>query len=80
MRRKRCFAGLAVRIQRPPALPLVRSNDKRKARLNVISHILKTIPYKKVKREKVRLPKRTHKGRYDDQASLRRMKFVEERY
>ena len=51
---------------------LVRSNDKRKARLNVISHILKTIPYKKVKREKVKLPKRTHKGRYDDQASLQR--------
>src|SRR3954468_680921 len=37
---------------------LVRSNDKRKARLNVISHILKTIPYKKVPREKVKLPKR----------------------
>ena len=59
---------------------LVRSNDKRKARLNVISHILKTIPYKKVPREKVKLPKRTHKGRYDDQSSLKRMKFVEERY
>src|SRR6187551_1173323 len=27
---------------------LVRSNDKRKARLNAISHILKTIPYKKI--------------------------------
>jgi len=59
---------------------LVRSNDKRKARLNVISHILATIPYKKIKREKVKLPKRTHKGRYDDQASLKGMKFVEERY
>jgi len=59
---------------------LIRSDDKRRARLNVISHILKTIPYKKVPREKVKLPKRTHKGRYNDQASLRRMKFVEERY
>jgi polyphosphate kinase 2 len=59
---------------------LVRSNDKRKARLNVISHILKTIPYKKVPREKVKLPERTHKGRYDDQSSLKGMKFVEERY
>ena len=59
---------------------LIRSDDKRRARLNVISHILKTIPYKKVKREKVKLPKRTHKGSYNDQASLRRMKFVEERY
>jgi polyphosphate kinase 2 len=59
---------------------LIRSDDKRKARLNIISHILKTIPYKKVAREKVKLPKRTHKGRYDDQSSLKGMKFVEERY
>ncbi|MCP3394792.1 polyphosphate kinase 2 [Bradyrhizobium sp. CCGB12] len=59
---------------------LIRSDDKRRARLNVISHILRTIPYKKVKREKVKLPARSHKGRYNDQASLRGMKFVEERY
>lgn len=59
---------------------LIRSNDKRKARLNIISHILNTIPYKKIAREKVKLPKRTYKGRYDDQASLRGRKFVEERY
>ena len=59
---------------------LIRSDDKRRARLNVISHILETIPYKKIAREKVKLPKRSGKGRYDDQASLRRMKFVEERY
>jgi polyphosphate kinase 2 len=59
---------------------VVRSEDKRRARLNVISHILDTIPYKKVKREKVRLPKRSHKGRYNDQASLRGMKFVAEKY
>ena len=59
---------------------LVRSNDKRKARLNVISHILKTIPYKKIKHPKVKLPKRTNKGSYNDQASLKGMKFVEERY
>ncbi len=59
---------------------VVRSEDKRRARLNVISHILETIPYKKLKREKVKLPKRSHKGRYNDQASLRGMKFVAERY
>ena len=35
---------------------------------------------KKIKREKVKLPARSHKGRYNDQASLRGMKFVEERY
>ena len=59
---------------------LIRSNDKRRARLNAISHILKTIPYKKIARDKVKLPKRSDKGRYNDQASLRGMKFVEERY
>src|SRR6201994_2442933 len=59
---------------------LIRSDDKRRARLNVISHILETIPYKKLSREKVKLPKRSHKGRYNDQASLRGMKFVAEKY
>jgi polyphosphate kinase 2 len=59
---------------------LIRSDDKRRARLNVISHILKTIPYKKIARDKIKLPKRSHKGRYNDQAGLRGMKFVEERY
>ena len=59
---------------------LVRSEDKRRARLNVISHILETIPYKKMAREKVKLPKRSDKGRYNDQASLRGMKFVAEKY
>jgi polyphosphate kinase 2 len=59
---------------------LVRSEDKRRARLNVISHILETIPYKKISREKVKLPKRSEKGRYNDQASLRGMKFVAEKY
>lgn len=59
---------------------LIHSNDKRRARLNIISHILDAIPYKKIKRDKVKLPKRSFKGRYNDQASLRRMKFVEERY
>src|SRR5437667_3094704 len=59
---------------------MIRSDDKRRARLNVISHILKTIPYKKIARDKIKLPKRSHKGRYNDQASPRGMKFVEERY
>jgi polyphosphate kinase 2 len=59
---------------------IVRSDDKRRARLNCISHILERIPYKKVKRDKVKLPKRSHKGRYDDQASLRCRNFVEQRY
>jgi len=37
---------------------VVDSNDKKKARLNLITHLLGKIPYKKVKRDKVKLPKR----------------------
>jgi polyphosphate kinase 2 len=58
---------------------VIRSDDKRRARLNVIAHILKSIPYKKLSRDKVKLPKRSDKGRYND-ATLRGVKFVEERY
>src|SRR6266508_2914664 len=47
---------------------IVRSDDKRRARLNCIAHILRSIPYKKVPHTKVKLPKRSDKGRYDDQA------------
>jgi polyphosphate kinase 2 len=57
---------------------LVNSNDKKRARLNVISHILAQIPYKRVKHDKVKLPKRSDKGHYDDDASLKGRKFVEQ--
>ena len=56
------------------------SDDKKRARLNCIAHILDTIPYKKAPREKVKLPKRSMKGEYDDQATLKGRKFVPVRY
>ncbi len=59
---------------------VVRSEDKKRARLNCISHLLKAIPYKRLAPELVKLPKRSDKDRYNDQGSLRRMKFVAERY
>ena len=59
---------------------VVHSDDKRRARLNAISHILTSIPYKKVPPPKVKLPKRSDKGKYDDQASLRNRRFVAEAY
>jgi polyphosphate kinase 2 len=59
---------------------IVRSDDKRRARLNCISHILSLIPYKKVQRAKVKLPKRLAKGKHDDQAGLKGRNFVPERY
>ena len=59
---------------------IVRSDDKRRARLNCISRMLELIPYKKASRPKVKLPKRSTKGRYDDQASLRERNFVPENF
>ena len=59
---------------------LVRSDDKRKARLNCISYLLSSIPYKKVPREKIKLPKRAHKHSYNDQVSIKERSFVPEIY
>lgn len=59
---------------------IVRSDDKRKARLNCIAHLLDSIPYKKVKAKKIKLPKRSNKGKYDDQSPLKGRHFVKERY
>jgi polyphosphate kinase 2 (PPK2 family) len=59
---------------------IVRSDDKRRARLNCIAHILSLIPYKKAPREKVTLPKRSNKGKYDDMATVSGRHFVPERY
>jgi polyphosphate kinase 2 len=59
---------------------IVRSDDKERARLNCIAHLLKLIPYKEVPHDKVKLPKRSTKGEYDDQATLEGRRFVPERY
>jgi polyphosphate kinase 2 len=59
---------------------IVRSDDKRRARLNSISHILQSIPFKKVTHSKVKLPPRSDKGKYDDQATLKARNFIPETY
>jgi polyphosphate kinase 2 len=59
---------------------IVPSDDKKRARLNGISNILSLIPYKKIKRKKAKLPKRSKHGKYDDQASLKGHAVVPERY
>jgi polyphosphate kinase 2 len=59
---------------------IVRSDDKRRARLNVIAHLLKAIPHKKIKRPKVKLPDRSRKHAYDDEATLARRRFVRDVY
>jgi len=55
---------------------IVRSDDKKRARLNVIAHLLKMIPYKKVDRPKVKLPNRSKKHAYDDEATIKHRRFV----
>ena len=59
---------------------ILRSDDKRRARLNCISHILTLIPYKRIARSKVKLPKRTNKGKYDDDASLQGRRIIPAKY
>ncbi len=59
---------------------VVRSDDKRRGRLNCISHILNAIPYKKISRPKVKLPPRETKRAYDDNASLKDKHFAEQRF
>jgi polyphosphate kinase 2 len=59
---------------------VVRSDDKKRARLNCIAHLLSLIPYEQVPRKKVILPKRSSKGRYDDRATLEGRRIVPEKY
>ena len=59
---------------------ILRSDDKRRARLNCISHLLSMISYQKVPREKVKLPNRSKKRGYDDEATLKGRRFVPEKY
>ena len=59
---------------------ILRSDDKKRARLNCLHHILGLIPYKKLPRAKVKLPDRSMKGAYDDEAALKGRKFVPEKF
>jgi polyphosphate kinase 2 len=59
---------------------ILRSDDKRRARLNCISHLLSRIPHEKLTREAVQLPDRSKKGAYDDQATLANRRFVAENF
>ncbi len=59
---------------------IIRSDDKKKARLNCIAHLLSLIPYQAVPHEKVKLPRRKTKDHYDDQRPLKGRHFVPEKY
>jgi polyphosphate kinase 2 len=55
---------------------IVGSDDKRRARLNCIRHLLSLIPYEKVPQKKAKLPDRPMDDAYDDVASLDGLQFV----
>lgn len=59
---------------------ILRSDDKRRARLNGIAHILSAIPYKRIKHEQESLPQRSAKHRYKDDLDLRSLNLVREIY
>ena len=59
---------------------IVKSDDKRRARLNCISHLLGEIPYEDVPHEKVEIPDRDTTHAYDDVESLASRRFIPEHY
>ena len=59
---------------------IVPSDDKKRARLNCISHLLSQIPYKGLPRPRVKLGKRNLKDKYDDEASLQGRRLIPEKY
>jgi polyphosphate kinase 2 len=59
---------------------IVRSDDKKRARLNLLSHFLSLIPYKASKRDKIELPTRNKKGAYDDETTIKNRRWIEEEF
>jgi polyphosphate kinase len=57
---------------------IVQSDDKKRARLNCISHLLSLVPYKDPQLEEVKLGRRNTKDTYDDEAALKGRRFIPE--
>src|SRR3954464_4678473 len=57
---------------------VARSEDKKRVRLNIITHLLSKIPYKKLPREKIKLPDRQKRKGYREPAYA--YKYVEEKF
>jgi polyphosphate kinase len=58
---------------------IVRSDDKKRARLNLINHLLEQISYKHIPQKKVKLPKRSMKHAYDDEKTMAKRRWIPER-
>jgi polyphosphate kinase 2 len=59
---------------------IVRSDDKKRARLNLIAHFLGQVPYKRVKRAKIEQVDRSRKNAYDDESPMRKRSWIPEAY
>ncbi len=55
---------------------VVDSCDKKRARLNIISHLLSQVPYKPVKQAKIKLPDRKNKNKYDDLSPMVQRRWI----
>jgi polyphosphate kinase 2 len=59
---------------------LLHSDDKRRARLNLISHFLNLIPYESSPPKKVKLPTRDKSKAYDDETTIKDRRWIKEKY
>jgi polyphosphate kinase len=59
---------------------VVRTDDKRRGRLNCIAHILSLLPHERKRHSRAKLPKRSAAAKYDDSAVLKGVEVVAERY
>jgi hypothetical protein len=59
---------------------IVRSDDKKRARLNLISHFLGLVPYEAPPPKKIKLPDRDKKHAYEDEATMRDRRWIKERF
>jgi len=59
---------------------VVRSDSKKHARLNCITHLLSLLPYERIERPKVKMPKRSTKQAYDDIATMKERRWIPELY
>lgn len=55
---------------------IVRSDDKKRARLNVIRHLLSQFPYDPLPKTKVKLPDRDMEDAYDDQVTMADRRWI----
>jgi hypothetical protein len=59
---------------------LLRSDDKKRARLNLISHFLKLFPYEASAEKKIKIPPRDKSKAYDDEATIKDRRWIKEKY